>query len=387
MARSRTRTRRPLVVDTAAADILPPVFDELPTPCILIDAAAVRRNLRRMADYAKSHNLQLRPHTKTHKSKMLARLQMELGAAGLTVAKSGEAGVMAEVADDVLMAYPAVDPARCADLAALARGGRTVRVAVDSPAAADALAAAARSAGATIGILVELDVGMHRTGVQTPAAALALAQHVSRQSGLRLDGLMFFPGHIWEKPADQGLPLRAVDALLDETLSLWRTSGLAASIVSGGSTPTAYQSHLVTRQSEIRPGTYVFNDMNSVTGNFGVTLDDCAARVLCTVVSDAVPGQVVVDAGSKTLTSDRCHPAPDSGHGHVVGLPAAKVARLSEEHGMVDVTRCDRTPRVGERLAIVPNHICPCINLQDRVFWNDAGDVRPLAVDARGKVI
>jgi D-serine deaminase-like pyridoxal phosphate-dependent protein len=363
----------------------PGVLDGLPTPALLIDAAAVRRNLRRMADYAKSHDLKLRPHTKTHKSRLLARLQLEHGAAGLTVAKPGEAAVMAEVGDDVLMAYPAVDPARCAEMAELARG-RTVRVAVDSAAAVDALASAARSAGTTVGILVDLDVGMRRTGVQTPAAALALAQHVARQPGLRLDGVMFFPGHIWEKPAEQGTALRAVDALLDETLSLWRMSGLAAPIVSGGSTPTAFQSHLVTRQSEIRPGTYVYNDMNCVTGGYGVTLDDCAARVVCTVVSDAVPGQVVVDAGTKTLTSDRCHPAPESGHGHVVGLPDARVARLSEEHGMVDVTRCDRTPRVGERLAIVPNHICPCVNLQDRVFWNEAGDVRPLPVDARGKV-
>ena len=358
---------------------------EVPTPAIVIDAAVVRRNLIRMAEYAKRRNLYLRPHTKTHKSTLLARMQLEYGAAGLTVAKSGEAGVMAEVADDVLMAYPAVDPARCAALARLARRC-AVRVAIDSPAAADALADAARSAESMIGVLVELDVGMHRTGVQTPAAALALARHVSGKAGLRLDGIMFFPGHVWEKPADQGPALSAIDALLGEVLALWARSGLEAKIVSGGSTPTAYQSHLVTRQSEIRPGTYVFNDMNCVTGDFA-TLDDCAARVVCTVVSDAVPGQVVVDAGTKTLTSDRCHPAPESGHGYVVGLEGARVARLSEEHVMVDVSRCGRTPRVGERLTIVPNHICPCVNLQDRVYWNEGGDdVRPLAVDARGKV-
>lgn len=361
------------------------MLDALHTPAILIDAAVVRRNVGRMADYARSCNLQLRPHTKTHKSRFMAELQLEHGAAGLTVAKPGEAKVMAEVSDDVLMAYPAVDPARCTVLAELARGG-TIRVAVDSATAADALASAARSAGTTLGILVELDVGMHRTGVQTPDAALALAQHVSRQPGLRLDGLMFYPGHVWEKPAEQALPLRTIDALLDEVLSLWGKSGLEATIVSGGSTPTAFQSHQVTRQSEIRPGTYVYNDMNTIAGGFGVTLDDCAARVVCTVVSDAVPGQVVVDAGSKTLSSDRCHPAPDSGHGHVIGLAGARVAKLSEEHGMVDVTQCGRTPRVGERLEIVPNHICPCINLQDRVYWNEGGDVRPLTVDARGMV-
>ena len=363
-----------------------PDSDPIPTPALVIDAKVVARNLRRMADYVKAHGLNLRPHTKTHKSVLLGRRQLELGAVGLTVAKVGEAKVMAEASDDVLMAYPAVDPARCAELAALARG-RTVRVGLDSTTAADALAAAARSAGATVGVLVDLDVGHHRTGVQSPEAALALAQHVDRQPGLRLDGVMFFPGHVWPEPDEQGASLGPIDDLLGEVLGLWAEHGLNASIVSGGSTPTAYQSHHMKRLTEIRPGTYVFNDMNCVTGGYA-TLDDCAARVVCTVVSDAVPGQVVVDAGTKTLTSDRCHPAPDSGHGHVVEYPAAKVTKLSEEHGQVDVTACGgRRPKVGERVTIIPNHICPCVNLQDRLYWLEGGEPpHPMNVDARGKV-
>src|SRR5688572_10018444 len=168
------------------------MVDDLPTPAILIDAATVRRNVARMAEYARSRGLRLRPHTKTHKSTLLARMQMEHGAAGLTVAKVGEAKVMAGVADDLLMAYPAVDPARCRELAQLARS-KTVRVAIDSTAAADALSAAARAAESTVGILVDLDVGVGRTGVQTPAEALALAQHVGRTRGLRLDGILFYP--------------------------------------------------------------------------------------------------------------------------------------------------------------------------------------------------
>src|SRR5580704_8257558 len=153
--------------------------DTLPTPCLLIDAAAVRRNLAKMAAYTSEHGLKLRPHTKTHKTTLLARMQLERGAGGLTVAKPGEARVMAEVGSDILMAYPAVDPARCAELAELAKT-KTIRVGIDSTYAADQLSAAARSAGVTIGILVDLDVGLHRTGVQTAAEALALAQLVSR---------------------------------------------------------------------------------------------------------------------------------------------------------------------------------------------------------------
>ena len=361
------------------------MVDDLPTPAILIDAQKVLRNVQRMADYAQRHGLKLRPHTKTHKSRLLARMQLDHGAEGLTVAKAGEAGVMAEVCDDLLMAYPAVDRARCVALAELART-KTVRVAVDSDDAADALASAARSSGTTLGVLVDLDVGFGRTGVQTPEEALALARHVDRTYGLRLDGLLFFPGHVSGPPDAQEVPLRAVDEKLGRVIDLWRRSGLEPLIVSGGSTPSAFQSHRVTRMTEIRPGTYIFNDMNCVRGG-SATIDDCAARVVATVVSTAVRGQVVIDAGTKTLTSDRCGPAPDSGFGYVVEYPRAKITKLSEEHGQVDVTECGLPPKVGERVNVIPNHICPCVNLQDQVWWQHDGEPpRAVRVDARGKV-
>ena len=361
------------------------MLDSLPTPALVIDAEVARRNLRRMADYTRAHGLKLRPHTKTHKSRTIGRMQRELGAIGLTVAKPGEAAVMAQVSDDVLMAYPAVDVARAAQLADLART-KAVRVALDSTTAADVLSEAAIAAGASVGVLVDIDAGLHRTGVQTPADSLALAQHVSRKPGLRLDGIMFYPGHLGVRPELQPPLIDPINALLGEALSLWRESGLDAPVISGGSTPTAFQSHLFEHLTEIRPGTYVFNDMNEVgVGHAG--LEDCAARVVCTVMSTAVPGQIVIDAGSKTLTQDRCGPAPDSGHGHVVELPGARITKLSEEHGQVDVRECGgRIPKVGDRLTVIPNHICPCINLQDRVFWNERGDLRPLDVDARGRV-
>jgi len=154
----------------------------------------------------------------------------------------------------------------------------------------------------------------------------------------------------------------------------------------GGSTPTALQSHRVSRMTEFRPGTYVYHDMNGVRGGYA-SFDDCAARVVATVVSTAVPGQFVIDAGSKALTMDRCGPAPDSGHGHVVEYPQAKIKRLTEEHGQVDAVTFDKPPKVGERVTIIPNHICPCINLQDRVWWQERGDrPQPVPVDARGRV-
>ena len=286
------------------------MIHDLPTPVILVNATIVRGNLQRLADYSRENRIALRPHTKTHKSTMLAKMQMQLGAIGLTVAKTGEAVVMASVADDVLMAYPAVDPNRCAELARLART-KTIRVGLDSTTAADVLSSAARSAGSTIGVLVDLDVGFGRTGVQTPQEALQLAQHVAGSPGLRLDGLMFFPGQLSKSPIGHEAAIKEIDAKLTETIDLWNKRGLRASVVSGGSTPTAYSSHIAKHMTEFRPGTYIFNDMNTVHGGF-CTIDDCAARIVATVVSIAVPGQVVIDAGSKTLTSDRCGPAPES---------------------------------------------------------------------------
>jgi D-serine deaminase-like pyridoxal phosphate-dependent protein len=197
---------------------------------------------------------------------------------------------------------------------------------------------------------------------------------------------MIYPGHVWEQSDKQSQALGAVGNKLGQVLETWARHGLHAPIVSGGSTPTAYQSHLVPQLTEIRPGTYVFNDMNTVRGGF-CALEDCAARIVATVVSDAVPGQVVVDAGSKTLTKDSNIACSESGFGHVVEHPEARIKALSEEHAQIDVTACSSRPAVGDRVTIIPNHICPCANLQEAVWWIEPNESpRQLHVDARGKL-
>jgi D-serine deaminase-like pyridoxal phosphate-dependent protein len=371
------------------------MLHDLPTPSIVICAETFGRNLRKLAGYVKEHGLGLRPHSKTHKSTFFGKKQMEAGAIGMTVAKAGEAAVMAEIADDILMAYPAVDKFRAGQLAKLAKK-QTIRVGIDSALAADVLGEAARSEGSFIGILVDIDVGLHRTGVQSVEDSLKLAQYIAKEapdvhpglrSGLRLDGIMFYPGHVNLAMAKEGKVIREIDAKIGEAKELWKKKGLEAKIVSGGSTPTAYFSHEFKNMTELRPGTYIYHDMNGVHGGFA-TLEECAARILATVVSTAVPGQFVIDAGSKTLTSDKCGPAPESGHGYVVEYPEAKIVKLTEEHGQVDSTRCAKGPKVGERVTVIPNHICPCINLQDAVWWRER-DQKPVAIEiqARGKVV
>jgi D-serine deaminase-like pyridoxal phosphate-dependent protein len=361
-------------------------LDSLPTPCLVIDAERVRRNIRRMADYAATHGLKLRPHTKTHKSPFVGQLQLQAGACGLTVAKVGEAEVMAEVCDDVLIAYPTVDYARCHKVAQLAHR-ITTRVAVDSMLAAERLSQAAQQSGSTVHLLVDVDLGYLRTGVQSDEAAVELGKAITRLPYLSLDGIMTYTGHIQGSDEEQARSFTQVRHRLASLMDAWRATGLSDAIVSGGSTPAARQCHLADFFTEIRPGTYVYNDMNTVHGGY-VSLDDCAAMIHATVVSDTVPGQVVIDAGSKTLTSDRCGPAPDSGFGLLVDYPEARVTKLTEEHGQIDVSGCTARPRLGERVRIVPNHICVCVNMQSFVWWIEP-DAPPesLAVAARGLLI
>jgi D-serine deaminase-like pyridoxal phosphate-dependent protein len=361
--------------------------NDLPTPSLVIDAAAVERNLARMADYCRAHGLALRPHAKTHKSLHMARRQLAHGAAGLTVAKVGEAETMAAATRDLFVAYPALDPARAHRLAELA-AENALRVAVDSTMAIDALAAPARTRGSVIGILVDLDVGYHRTGVQTVRAAVELAQHVAKQPALRFDGLMIYPGHVGVPKDRVEALMREVAAVADDALDQLRRAGLPPHVVSGGSTPSAFHSHLVPGCTEIRPGTYIYNDWNTASAGY-CGVDDCAARVQCTVVSDAVPGKVVIDAGSKTLTSDRLMTDPQhGGFGHVVGFPDARIVRLTEEHGEIDVARCPSRPELGQRVWVIPNHICPCVNLQDNVWLKHGeGELQPLRIDARGMLV
>ncbi|MFW6060832.1 MAG: alanine racemase [Phycisphaeraceae bacterium] len=361
-----------------------------PTPYLRIDGPRVRRNLQRLADYCQKHNLRLSPHTKTHKSIRVGRAQVEHGAAGLTVAKVGEAEVMHQAADgaDMLLAYPLVNAERAARLAEIAQQ-RTVRVGLDSTRPADVLGDAARAADATFGILIDLDTGMHRTGVQSAQAALELAQYVDRVNGLRVDGIFTYYGHIWGTAEDMPGKLKPVNDRLTQAVDLFNKSGFDTGIVTGGSTPTALHSHHIPALTEIRPGTYIYYDRNCFA-NGVCDQEDCAARIVATVVSDAVPDQVVLDAGSKTLTSDRYVSDPNGGHGHIVEYPEAIITKLSEEHGQVNISKCSRKPEVGERVTIIPNHVCVAVNMQNAAWWSESedgsGELEPLPIDARGKL-
>lgn len=360
------------------------MLNEIPTPALVIVGDAVERNIQRLADYCNEKQLGLRPHCKTHKSLDYAREQILHGAIGLTVAKTSEAEDFQSVSNSLLIAYPIVDTLRAVRIAELARTHQVI-VAIDSQLAAECLSQAAVEKTSNIEILIDIDVGYHRTGVQAIDAAVDLAKFVDQQPGITMAGIFYYPGHI-AGPSEQQLgQLQEVASIIDEAIKRWNECGLNVNIVSGGSTPTAFQAHHIPGTTEIRPGTYIFNDMNSV--RFGVAeIDDCAARIMATVVSTSVPGQVVIDAGSKTLTSDLCGPAPNSGFGYIVEYPEAKVVKLTEEHGQVDVTGCVSPPKLGERMTIIPNHICPCVNLRNEVVLVKGNSVEFQSVHARGRI-
>ena len=362
------------------------LISELDTPALVVDLDVMERNLKQMADYCRRHNLRLRPHTKTHKIPELARKQIESGATGITVAKLSEAEVMIDAGlNDLLIAYPIVGPTKTARLATLAQRA-TITVSLDSAEAARGISAAVSERGISLGILVEIDVGFGRVGVANETEALKLAQTVSSLPGLNFQGLMFFPGQFCVEPEERAALRVQVNELLDRWVETFARAGLPIAVVSGGSTPSRYESDLFHGVNEVRPGTYIFNDRNTV-GIAAAALDECALSVLVTVVSTSVSGHAVVDGGSKTFSSDRYQAEDERGFGLIKQDPAAEIERLSEEHGHVNVSRSDRRYTVGERLMIIPNHVCSTVNLHDEIYGVRGDEVETVwRVAARGMV-
>ena len=341
-------------------------LDSLITPAALVDLDRMDANIARMAEYARGSGLRLRPHTKTHKSPRLAGLQLAAGAHGVTVATVREAEVMATVAADILLAYPPVGAPKLERLLAIPEK-TDLTVALDSPDALLELASAARARERSVGVLVEVDLGMRRVGLGSATDVVRLARLAAATEGIEYRGVLFYPGHIRESVADQVPAMDRLARDLGRLLEALATSEVPARVVSGGSTPTAFGTHVLPGITEIRPGTYIFNDRT--TAAIGACAwEDCAYSVLATVVSTAVAGQVVIDAGAKALAREELRGAVGDGYGALLDRPEVLVRALSEEHGILDLSATRWRPRIGERVRVVPNHVCVSVNLQDRIF-------------------
>lgn len=327
------------------------------TPYLRLDVAALDRNITAMADTAAAAGMALRPHAKTHKCPQIAARQLAAGAVGLTVATIGEAEVFAEAGfDDLFIAYPLwVDADAAARLRTLAE--RT-RLAVGC----DSATSAANLAGLPIEVLVEIDSGHHRSGV-APEAAGDLATAIAGL-GLTVRGLFTFPGHSYT-PDGRRLAATQESEALGRAAASMAAAGVPASVISGGSTPSA--EFAGSPLTEVRPGVYVFGDAQQVElGTIG--FDRVALTVAATVVSHA-GGRIITDAGSKALGADRAPWA--SGFGRVPEAPDARVVALSEHHSTIEWP--GPLPALGSRLLLVPNHVCNTVNLAERYHLAGGG--------------
>lgn len=352
------------------------MFDKIQTPAVLVDLDLAKRNIERFQAYADSHGLKVRPHIKTHKLPRIAELQLAAGAVGITCQKVSEAAAMVAGSDritDVLITYNVLGEDK---LAALLELSRKVHLAVvaDNATVIDGLSAAFAAAGATLNVFVECNTGADRCGVGLPEAAVELASRIAAAPRLHFAGLTTYP------PVGGAAK---VQAFMTEAKALIQAKGIAVQAVTSGGTPDLMSAHLAPVATEYRPGTYVYNDRSLVARGVP-SWDDCALTVLATVVSVPAPNRAIIDAGSKTLTSDLLGL---KGHGHVLGRPDISIDQLSEEHGRLR-TEGDINLTVGQRLRIVPNHACVVTNMVDGVYVygkDRAPELWP--VPARGKIV
>jgi D-serine deaminase-like pyridoxal phosphate-dependent protein len=362
-----------------------PSLENVVTPSLLVDGPQLTENIVRMAARTSAAGVELWPHTKTHKSREIARLQREHGAAGLTVATAREAACFGEAGfEKILVAYPPVGDWRLEALTELAEIAE-LRVVLDGLEIVALLDDACRRSGVTIRYLWEVDCGVHRCGTEPGLlTAQLINQAVQSFSHALFDGLMTFGGHAYLAPNPAGIVAAAQDekTALSVTAESLGALDIHARARSAGTTPTAHQLVDAGPITEFRPGNYVFYDATQVT--LGVAkVDDCALSVLATVVARPDPRRVILDCGSKALAAERLSPRSQT-FGLVVGHPELRIERLFEEHAILTAEEPTGI-RLGDRVRVIPNHSCATINLHSRMLITDSGDVSDVwPIDARG---
>jgi D-serine deaminase-like pyridoxal phosphate-dependent protein len=345
-------------------------LNELETPAVVIDLDRLEANIDRMQCYLDEHGIANRPHIKTHKIPEIARLQVDAGAIGIACQKTSEAQVMADAGfEDIFIPYNIIGQTKLRRLVDLAHRIK-VSVAADSAFTVRGYATVAAQESVELPVLIEFDAGGGRCGVQSPQQAAELARLIAHSSNLRFGGLMTHP---YSENSDR---------FVRETKALLQTDHITAECVSYGGTPAVWQAHTLTEVTEYRAGTYVYGDRATVRAG-AMSLDECALGVVTTVVSRPTEDRGIIDAGSKSLTSDLL--GMDD-YGLILDYPDARIYGLSEEHGHADFSRCARRPDIGERVTVLPNHCCVVSNLFDRVFGTRGQNVEVIwPVAARGR--
>jgi D-serine deaminase-like pyridoxal phosphate-dependent protein len=346
-------------------------IDQLETPVAIVDMDRLEANIARFQRYLDQHGIANRPHIKTHKIPAIAHMQLAAGAVGITCQKLGEAEVMARAGvRDIFLPYNILGEAKLERLANLARE-ITISVTADSDTTVRGLAPAMRRAGLTLPVLVEFDSGEARCGVQSPRAAAELARLIADSEGLRFGGLMTYPSN------------QHTGAFVRATRDLLAGDGIPIEVVSGGGTQCMWRAHEYPEVTEHRAGMYIFGDRYTLKHD-AIALEDCSFKVITTVVSRPTADRGILDGGSKTFSSDLLGL---EGHGLILEYPEARFYKMSEEHGHVDFSACERRPAVGDRVTVIVNHCCPVANLFNQLVGVRGGQVEVTwPVAARGMI-
>lgn len=357
----------------------------LTTPYIYIELDKVERNIRKMVERLDAVGIEHWPHFKTHKSVELAKQQLELGAKGITVAKISEAEVLADAGvGPIFIAYSIVGEDKWARYRNLIEKV-SIRTTVDSYEVAVGLSQVGEQAGKKVEVLIEIDGGTHRGGVQPGSTVLEFAQQIANLPGIQIVGVFSYVGQIYgsKNPEDIQKMARYEVEILTASKRLLDEHGFNIKILSGGSTPSSFHAEYMRGITESRAGNYIFCDMNAV--NLGlVQPDDCALRICCTVISTPLPGRATIDAGTKTITSDLS--TKGNTLGYILGKPGVQLVKLNEEHGFLEFDPEMYQFKIGDHIEIIPNHSCVIPNLNETVHgMRDGHIVTQVKIDGRGK--
>ena len=351
------------------------IISQFGTPCAVIDLDIIKKNILRAQKICDLAGVANRPHIKTHKSPLLAKMQIDAGARGITCQKLGEAEVMAEAGiDDILIATNILGAAKSGRLANLQKR-LPLKVCADNQISLREYSIAAKAANRPLDVLIECDTGQKRAGVEEPKEAARLIQLILKDNWLKFTGLLYYPPlNGWE---DTQVFHNSLTKMLDDLK-------VEAKIISTGGTPNFANIGKLTGATEHRAGTCIFNDMMMVEDGFA-QITDCAFRVFTSVVSRANDDRGILDAGSKTLTSDT---GGLQGYGYITEYPEAKIIKFSEEHGFLNLMDCTKKPTVGEIVSVVPNHVCVAVNMVDQlVVVQNKRVMKSIPVAARGMLV
>jgi D-serine deaminase-like pyridoxal phosphate-dependent protein len=362
-------------------------FSEIDTPALLIEKSILEKNILRMQNLANTRNIKLRPHIKTHKIPEIAKLQIDAGAQGIAVAKISEAETMADYGFlDIQIANIIVGKKKVERLRILREKLNSLSVATDSFEAVDDIAKAFKNSLLPLKVLIKVDAGFHRCGLESKEAILKLSKYILDKPGLTFEGLMTHAGQAYLAGS-----IREIEQIgyheanvMIQIAEYLRKNGVEVLQISVGSTPTACYSSKIEGITELRVGNYVYFDMIQVAlGTSKIT--DCALSILSTIVSIPSLDRMIIDAGSKSLSLDKGAHSKSmlDSYGYIIGKNS-KIVRLSEEHGVVDILNEDFS--TAEKIRIIPNHACAVSNLFDKAYLVDGKEIiDEFNIPCRGK--